>query len=488
MSEDLSKLPRQELIQRAMAATELMRRYNDEFIRWYKPCSEKHRSFHMSNAFIRIAFGGNQSGKSIMGLVELLYRACFKVHPLTKEVNPQPGKYRIFTTKFQIAEEHIIPLLKKYVPKPVLINGSWEESYDSRYHILRLRNGTIIDILTYDQEASVAESVTLDGIWADEEMPERFFSGSLPRLVARQGKFWMTVTPLYNLTWAMKYWNNADKDVFVTKIGIHDNPHLAKDFVETLINQWPANERAARVSGEFLEFSGIVYKELDSTVHLIHPSKVESSWPVVMALDPHPRKASVITWAYVTPQEDVVFFDELEVKGTAQDIVNAILAKEGSHKGTTQLRLIDPAADKQVSGIGSELTTLGEFQQAGMGFSLANNSDAGYNVVHEYLTWDKNFPISALNRPRCYVTTECPKTWAGMTGLMWEEWTHGRDLRDEKERVKDRKKDFPDCVRYTLAAKPSFNDRGLSSVGFKRGGVETKPRPVRDMILGRKKK
>jgi hypothetical protein len=102
--------------------------------------------------------------------------------------------------------------------------------------------------------------------------------------------------------------------------------------------------------------------------------------------------------------------------------------------------LRDPAADKQVSGIGSELTTLGEFQQAGMGFSLANNSDAGYNVVHEYLTWDKNFPISALNRPRCYVTTECPKTWAGMTGLMWEEWTHGRDLRDEKERVKDERR------------------------------------------------
>lgn len=388
--------------------------------------------------------------------------ACFKKHPFTGVENRHPGRYRIFTDKFQKVEEHVIPLLKEWVPKKWLLGGSWGSAYTDRYHMLKGVDGSYIDMLTYDQDYSVAESVTLDGIWADEEMPIRFYAGSLPRLMARNGKIWLTVTPLHKMSWAIQFWNKTDDaNIDVFKIGFDDNPHLNAEWKQTFIDTCPEDEKAARLHGEFLEFGGLVYKELDSQVHFLKDWKVPDIFcPVVFSLDPHPRKPTVATWTMVCPNDTLVVFDEIEVAGTATQIVEAIRIREKEHRFPTQLRLIDPAANKQISGIGSSLTTLGEFENAGMGFTMADNSEAGYNAVHEYLQYDRSRKIDSMNHPRLYFTSSAVKTWQGMKDLMWDEYRFANEMRDPKERIKDYHKDFPDCVRYTVAQRPS--QRGVS--------------------------
>lgn len=458
-----------ELIKQAEAATELQRRYREEKLLFYSPCSDKHKQFHLSTKPIRAIFGGNRSGKSVCGLVELLFHACFKRHPYTGIENPKNAHYRIFTTKFQIAEEFIIPMLQEWVPRKWLKGGSWDSAYDSRYHILRGEQGGIIDILTYDQETSVTESVTIHGAWMDEEAPEKMFSGTIARLISVKGFLLLTVTPLYGMSWALRLWRQAGTPaVDVFRLSIHDNKYLPKDYVAQMIEQWPEQERAAREKGDFLEFSGLVYKELDDHVHFLNDWQPPAYYcPVILSVDPHPRKPTVCTWAMLTPGESLVFFDEMEISGSARDIVKAIKERERTHKYDTQMRLIDPAANKQVSGIGSSLTTLGEFENAGMGFTLADNSEAGYNVVHEYLSFDTSRPVDSLNHPRLYFTSGVPRTWQGMKELLWDEYRFGNDLRDPKERVKDFHKDFPDCVRYTVAQKPTANSDLAEPVEFK---------------------
>lgn len=451
------RISRKELEAQALAALELQRRFREERIKFYRPCSPKHVEFHRSTKPIRWVFGPNQCGKSILGLSELVMNACFVKHPFTQRINPKSGRWRIFTDKFQKVEEHVIPMLKEWVPRKWLKHGNWSDAYTDRYHMLKGANDSYIDMLTYDQDYSVAESVTLDGIWADEEMPVRFYAGSLPRLMARNGRMWLTVTPLHKMSWALQFWNKTDDpDVDVFKLGFDDNPHLNEEWKKTFVATCPEDERAARLRGEFLEFGGLVYKELDSQVHFLREWTTPNTFcPIIFALDPHPRKPSVGTWTMVCPNDTLVVFDEIEVAGTASDIVRAIRAKEAQHKFPTQLRLIDPAANKQISGIGSSLTTLGEFENAGMGFSMADNSEAGYNVVHEYLQYDRAVPIDSMNRPRLYFTSGATKTWQGMKDLMWDEYRFANEMRDPKERIKDYHKDFPDCVRYTVAQRPS---------------------------------
>ncbi len=450
---------RPDLLKQAEAALELQRRYREEKILFYQPCSPKHLAFHTSRKPIRAIFGGNRSGKTMCGLMELLFHACFSKHPYTGVANPRAGHYRIFTTKFQIAEELIVPLLREYVPRRWLRGGVWESAYDPRYHILHGADGSIIDILTYDQENSVAESVSIDGAWMDEEAPEKMFSGTVARLISTRGFLLMTVTPLYGMSWALSIWRQAGTptiDVF--RLSIHDNKYLPQEFVAEMIEQWPESERAAREKGDFLEFAGLVYKELDDRVHFITNWKEPSYYtPVVMACDPHPRKPTVCVWAALTPGESLVVFDELEVRGTAKEIVRAIQEREKTHKFHTGIRLIDPAANKQISGIGSMLTTLGEFQNAGMDFTLADNNEVGYSIVHEYLAYNHEQEIGGLNRPRLYFTDKVPKTWLSMKELLWDEYRFASDLRDPKERVKDYHKDFPDCIRYICAQKPSVS-------------------------------
>jgi phage terminase large subunit-like protein len=459
-------LNRSELEAQAEASLELQRRYREEKIRFYQPCGPKHVQFHQSTKSVRAIFGGNRSGKTYCGLLELLFHACLKKHPFTGVENPVKGHYRIFTTKFSIAEELIIPMMQEYIPVKWYQGGSWKEAYDSTYHILYGANGTIIDIFTYDQDVAATESVTLDGCWMDEEAPERMYSSTVSRVMSAKGFIILTVTPLFGMSWALRLWRQGGTPtVDVFKFSIHDNKHLDPEYVKNLMEQWPENERAARENGDFLEFAGLVYKELDDHVHFLRDWKEPDYFcAVIFALDPHPRKPSVGVWAMLTQAETLIMFDEIEIAGTASQIVKAIKDRERGHKYQTQMRVIDPAANKQISGIGSQLTTLGELENAGMGFTLADNSMVGYDIVHEYLAYDHTKPIQAFNHPRMYFTEKAQKTWQYMKELLWDEFRFGNDMKDPKERIRDYHKDYPDCVRYIAAAKPSVDSSPINPV------------------------
>lgn len=489
---------------RAREADELLARYEHERFRFYHPCctvhqgrkpddfpqsevwrptkcpvvpcpESKHTKFHMSRARNRVVFGGNRSSKTFTCEKEFVFRMCLKTHPFTKEVFRVGARHgRILAQDYSIHEKKHLPEMYEWIPTKVLAYGrseptkrmAWDKSYDSRNHLLHLTGDSWIDFQTYEQDSSKGESVDLDIWFADEEIPEDWYAACNSRIITRNGVGIMGVTPLYGLTWAMRFLDSVNPNVEVFKWGIRDNPHNSTKAINDFLADVSPLEREARENGDFIEFKGIRYKQLNPQVHLLQESKQpQHYWPVVMALDPHQRKGTAITWAYVDPSDTVVFFDEMEVQGTVQDVIEAIRKREESHGAPTQLRLIDPAANKQISGFGSDITTLGEFERAGMGFTLAYNAEAGYSIVEEFLKYDKTKEVSALNRPSVYFTKDCPKTWYSMTHLMWDEYKFGNN-HDPKERVKDKDKDFADAVRYTLAIRPAFSTQQYEPVNI----------------------
>lgn len=492
----------------AEAAMEMQRRYEDAKLIFYKPCcrphknacpklpcpESKHVKFHQSEKRIRILFGGNRSSKTTTCLAELLMTMCFKNHPITKILNPVAGRYRIYGSDFAIVEKVLIPKVREWIPKESLVGSgktkgeAWDNSFDKKYHILRLRGGAVLDFMSYDQDYSKSESDELDLIWADEQMPEDVFTAVMARLVSRNGKFMMSVTPLYDISWAMKFLDESDDQTEVFHFDIYDNPYNSDRAIRDFEDAIPEHEKEARLFGRFMELQGLVYKELRSDIHQIK-HEIPKTEPVIFTMDPHPRKPTVMTWSYVTPKGDIVFFDELEMPGTARDIATAIRKKEATFSHRIMLRLIDPAARAQGSNFAFETDTLREFEKVGISFSLADNSEAGYNVVHEYLTYNPAYPISSTNRPRCFFTKNVPLTWYGMTHLMWDEWAFRNSSKDKKERVREHKKDFPDCVRYTLAARPTVRSLSPSRPvpsGNMRAQKNFRPQQsyVREAILG----
>jgi hypothetical protein len=495
----MSKAKKRELLE---LVSEMERRYQEDPLKWYVacctthagrkpdnwpqselwrptrcptfPCLEsKHTKFHKSMKRMRVVFGGNRSAKTFTCNKEFLFRMTWPIHPFTGQSLRKGNRHgRILAQDFALHEKKHIPEVKEWIPlaalrgyKPGMTRAqAWEGSYDSRNHILHLVEDGWIDFLTYDQDPSKGESVDLDIWFADEEIPEDWYNACNSRLVSRGGIGIMGVTPLYGLTWAMRFLDDVDPNAEVFKWGIRDNPHNSEKAISEFLASVSPLERESRENGDFIEFKGRRYKELDQSVHLLNESKQpQPGWPVVMAMDPHQRKGTAITWSFVDPNDTIVFFDEMEIQGTAAEVVAAIRNREASHKARTAIRVIDPAGNKQVSGYGSQRTTLNEFEECGMYFTLADNSDAGYNVVSEYLRWDKTKPLSSLNRPSVYFTQDCPKTWYGLSHLMWDEYKFNTN-RDAKEKVRDKDKDFPDCVRYTLVLRPSFSSRNSSPV------------------------
>lgn len=499
-------------IEKAKAALELKNRYIIDPVRRYIPCCavhggrrpddfpldklwipdrcpsnpcpvSKHVKFHVSPARNRVVFGGNRSSKTFTCEKEFLFHMCYKAHPFTKKQFRTGDRHgRILAQDYSLHEKKHLPGIYEWIPQTVLAYGkdhptkrmAWDQSYDSRNHLLHLVNDGWIDFQTYEQDSSKGESVDLDIWFADEEIPEEWYSACNSRIVTRGGVGIMGVTPLYRLTWAMRFLDTLSPNVEVFKWGIRDNPHNSAKAITEFLADVPDLEREARENGDFIETKGLRYKNIDKSVHVIGHCQPQPHFPVIMSMDPHQRKGTAITWAYVDPHEAVTFFDELHVKGTAKEVVAAIREKEKSHTARTLLRIADPAIEKQVSGFGSERTTHTEFQEAGMSFTLADNSEVGYDVVEEYLSWDKSKELTPLNSPRLHFTEDCVETWYSMAHLRWDEYKFGSD-RDPKERVKDKDKDFADTVRYVLIMRPTMRNNTMTPVdiAFETTPIET---------------
>jgi phage terminase large subunit-like protein len=483
---------KEQLIKQAIAAQELLKRDENLKINKYLPCcaihggrkpdnwpvdklwiptkcpvipcpESKHTKFHVSRARNRVVFGGNRSAKTFTCAKEFIFRMCFKRHPFTGEVFRVGDRHgRILAQDYKLIEKKHIPELYEWIPTAALKFGrsaatkqeAWDKSYDSRNQLLHLVGNSWIDFCTYEQDSSKGESVDLDVWFADEEIPEDWYAACNSRIITRNGVGIMGVTPLYGLTWAMRFLDSTNPNVEVFKWGIRDNPHNSNKAISDFLADVPPLERESRENGDFIESKGLRYKELNPSVHVVGRKQPAPYDPVIMAMDPHPRKGTVITWAFLDQWDIVTFFDEMVIQGDAETVVKAIREKEKGHSAPTTLRLADPAIEKQVSGFGSALTTHDEFIRAGMSFSLADNSEAGYNVVENYLKYDKTRPISSLNQPSVYFTEDCPATWYSMYHLMWDEYKFGAN-RDPKEKVKDKDKDGADCVRYTLVSRPT---------------------------------
>lgn len=518
-------MTRQELEQAALASLELERRYNDNKLAAYVPCcvkhggrkpdnwdeskgpwfpvrcpsvpkacpDSKHAAFHVSPKRTRIVFGGNRASKTKTCTTEFLFRMTLKRHPYTGEPFRVGQRYgRMFAQDYSLHEKKTLPDLYDQIPRQVLKyakttktkQDAWDQSYDSRNHILYLINGRI-DFLSYDQDTSKGESVDLDVVYADEEMPEAWYGATISRLITRNGLFIMGVTPLYGLTWGEKFTESTDPNVEVFNWEIWDNPYNSEKAVNDFIAQIPEHERGARISGKFMSFEGRFYKELDRNAHLVDKTVVPPAGSfIIHALDPHPRKGTVMTWAWVKKDDSVVFFDELECRREApvSEVAAAIRLKEQTHLSPTSLRVMDPAGKAQGDTYEANKFTL--FAAEGLRFQEADNSEDGYFVVRDYLKYDKNRPVGPDNLPAVTFSADCVKTWYGMTHMKWDEYKFDRFSRDPKERPKDKDKDFPDCVRYILALRPTCKSMAYQPVPFnKTNSSDYRPRPVRDMLF-----
>jgi phage terminase large subunit-like protein len=364
--------------------------------------------FHNSQKKGRQYVGGNRSGKTTGGIVEDIWWLT-GTHPYRK-TPPPPVIGRVTTVDFKNGVNKIIlPHLKQWLPVSYLINGSWEDSFNSNTSVLTLDNGSELEIMSYEQDLDKFAGVPRHFIHFDEEPPKNIYGECKARLVDYGGSFWLTMTPVDGMTWTYDEifepsigGNNPLIDVVV--VDMTDNPHIGQEEIAEFLEGLDEEERIIRGKGEYIAIGGLVFKFFNSEQHVIDPINPYNvrTWTIYQSLDHGFNNPTAWLWHAVSSDGIVITFDEhYKSEMTVEQHAKVILAKEQHYREqygiTPFLRVADPAVKQRSAITGYSIQIEYSLQGLDLALGQLRSVDAGLNRMNTYLQNNK-----------WYITSNCP--------------------------------------------------------------------------------
>ena len=382
--------------------------------------------FHKCLKRNRWVFGGNRSGKTECGAVEVVYLAL-GIHPYRKNKVTE-GWVVSLSRQVQrdVAQKKILDYLpEENIEKIVMLTGGQgsAESGVIDFILVKSELGGLskIGFKSCDQGREKFQGTSLDYVWFDEEPPYEIYQECRMRVLDRCGDIFGTMTPLKGLTWVYNqiYLNeNNDNEVWYEQMEWADNPYLLKEEIENMTKNMSAEEVEARRYGKFTFTSGLVYTEFDENLHVIEPFDVPKEWQDDISIDPglhNPLSAhfyavdfdgNVYVIAEHYEAEKSVAYHANKIK----EIADKLNWKRNSSGKLTAL--IDPAANQRT--LSSEKTVVELFNDNGIIVNTKVNKDmfTGIQVVKSYL---KTFD----GKTRLYIFKNCVNLIREIKSYFW---------------------------------------------------------------------
>lgn len=272
-------------------------RYNSNKLNFYNKGKKVHKkqiAFHKCKKRNRWVFGGNRSGKTECGAVEVVYLACGN-HPYKK--NKLTSGWVVSLSR-QVQRDVAQRKILEYLPascieKIVMVSGGQDSAENGIIDFILVRSqvGGIskIGFKSCDQGREKFQGTSLDYVWFDEEPPFDIYLECKMRVLDRCGEIFGTMTPLKGLTWVYNtiYLNDKnDDEIWYETMEWADNPFLSKKEIENMTKSLPAEEIESRRYGKFMQNGGMVYSEFEENVHVIEPFDVPVEWQDNISIDP----------------------------------------------------------------------------------------------------------------------------------------------------------------------------------------------------------
>lgn len=425
----------------------------------YKPNNEKFLQFHKSTSKVRLILGGRRSGKTTSGIVEVAW-AALGVHPFLDYPKP-PLKIRICSVDHSTAKQNILAQLYSWIPE-IFITKWWAED-----RILELKNGTMIDLKSYDQDVEKFESVERHICYMDEEPSMEIYESNYLRTLSKDinGKLIITCTPLHGMTWLYHklYANDEAVPPYVENwhVSTYENPHLDVNAIDAIKKDPVVKDNIeAAIYGKFFSHSGLIYPQFDGTKHIIPPlTSIPSDMLIVLGIDPHDRNPHAVVFCGLRPDSTWVVFDEIYDHCKISDLVAKIKTKLES-RFPPSLAVIDTSANSPQSIAGRSVSE-DLLQTYGL-YTIAAHKDitAGRLKVAEMLD-----PGSLGGKPELYITQNCSHTIRQFRTYMWDDYSGRRkDKLDPKERPMKKDDHLMDALRYAIMTNVVYRDPNFSKI------------------------
>lgn len=444
----------------------LRRAITNPTIRGYKPMDIQ-KQFHNSKAGGKVFLGGNRAGKTVAGGTETT-QYLLGEHPNQRRF---PVKWRACGTNWEDGIKKIImPEIAKWMPPSQLIKGSWEESYDVKAKTLNLENGSTLEFNTYEQDVQAHAGTSRDGVWFDEEPPEDIFNENMLRLVDVGGVWYLTMTPLFEMSWTFErlYQNTADgktTDIEVFHASSLDNIHINSTVLEILTQGMDAEEKEARKLGTYFNLSGGIYTASLTPDNFI-PSIIDSpQWQMYYDTWGH---FGMLDHGYTNPTafhlgcfdnqgNIIIYFEYTATRKLVREnavAINAAIRKLGLLDKIDYI-VCDPSTRNSDPITGT--TVHGEYAEHGLFMTFGDNDvKKGIDRVN-----------SKLKDKSLLITVDNPNLIHEFPQYRWDKFISSKIAarKNLKETPIKRNDHSLDAVRYGVMSRPQLEDEFESPVG-----------------------
>lgn len=387
------------------------KRRDEQFIKYWEPQEQQARHFPQFTKEVKIfgILGGNRSGKTEEGVfidvAWALGKDYFQGEPAWEYVKdlpipPPPNniwivgldygvlKNVIWSEKLRQGRGH--PPLLPRDPKVVsrVVDGDFQ---------IYFANGSIITGKSADAGREKFQGASVDLVHIDEECEEDVFDECYQRTADCAGKLLLTLTPLVDISsgvrtpWVFDLFDESKdgrKDVVFVKLSVLDNPYVPEEEKVKLVDKWTGHyEEKARLYGDFIQRSGLVYNEWKPQVHIIPPVRIPRDWRRIVSIDPAATGTTAAIWAAVEPGNNNLhlYREYYESNKIVSEHAKDILLRNGSDP--IDIWLLDPKWGTQRNAE-THRTGLQLYRDSGIPARLApvEYEDYGLNSSREYIS------------------------------------------------------------------------------------------------------
>ena len=236
-------------------ALELKRETEENPLKFFAPTAPQ-LAWLKDPAQIKLFRGGNQIGKSTVGIVETLYR-CLGAHPYLRTAAPPIHAYLVAHSweQSKVLQGKIWELVPKASLHPSMEFKPGFGFRGTGAPVIRFRNNSILRIKTTQQARSGSTislaSATLDWILIDEPPPPYVFSELVARLLRKPGAaMGVTMTPIGAPVGYMR----AMCEATPPKISDHGVPLTVENTTPIGCRPILTEEQLAQVADSYLAF------------------------------------------------------------------------------------------------------------------------------------------------------------------------------------------------------------------------------------------
>ena len=407
--------------------------------------------FHNSTQDLKVFLGGNRSGKTTAGIVDDLIQALDERQVPDhlkgfKRWSP-PFYCRIVTPDLgQTLDQVVLQKIREWCPPGALQGGSLDKAWDQGLRVLRFENGSWFQFMSNDQDLDKFGGAALHRVHYDEEPRQAIRKESLARLIDYGGDEVFTMTPLLGMSWMYDdVWTPHQQGrltgATVVVVDMDDNPHLDQRTKERVLAEYSPEERAARKSGLFVHFAGLVYEEFSEDHVRPALSHVPDGVEVFGGIDPGIRHMAAVVLCYLDHEDNLVVFDELALQGhTISEVCKEIELTLSKWEVKPRWWVIYPASRNKNNQTGRSDQM--EFADHGIFTSPGQNAvRPGINRVKE-----------RLRAQKLHITSDCPELISEFKKYRWS--TPKRSEDDAREKPVKRDDHLLDALRYVVMSRP----------------------------------